>query len=166
MLNIAVIIIILVAFQRLSELFIANKNTKRLLSEGAQEYGQAHYPFFILLHSSWLIACLYYAILNPMINWVYMILFIIMQLGRLWVLLTLGKYWTTRIISLNDVPLVKKGPYRFVSHPNYIVVACELFLLPMALGQWWLSILFTILNIPLTYHRIRVEESVISHRRR
>ena len=133
----------LVAGLRIGELFIARRNTKALLARGAIEVGAAHYPLFILLHASWLIAM---ALLIPMYAYPNMILlavFLVLQLGRLWVISTLGPYWTTRIITLPGAPLVKRGPFRLVRHPNYLVVACEIAVLPLAFGAWRIAVVFS-----------------------
>ena len=154
----------LVAGLRIGELFIARRNTKALLARGAFEVGAAHYPLFILLHASWLIAM---ALLIPMYAYPNMILlavFLVLQLGRLWVISTLGPYWTTRIITLPGAPLVKRGPFRLVRHPNYLVVACEIAVLPLAFGAWRIAVVFSILSAMLTLYRIRLEDAALAAR--
>jgi methyltransferase len=83
-----------------------------------------------------------------------------------WVIITLGPFWTTRIISLPDAPLVKRGPYRFVSHPNYIVVACEIAVLPLVFGELGVAIIFSLLNAVILAWRIRQEETTLNLRGR
>ncbi len=97
---------------------------------------------------------------TPVNPWL-LTLFVLLQAGRLWVIASLGRRWTTRIIIMPETPLVRRGPYRWLGHPNYLVVAGELAVLPLALGQGGLALLFTLLNIPLTLHRIRVEEAAL-----
>ena len=89
-----------------------------------------------------------------------------LQVGRIWVLWHLGRYWTTRIITLPGAPLVAGGPYRFCRHPNYVVVVGEIATLPLALGQWPVALLFSLLNAAILIERIRVENAALATRRR
>lgn len=159
------VILALVAVQRLAEVVYANHNTKALLARGAVEIGRKHYPLIVLLHASWLAAILIFLPVNATIHWLWFGLFLILQGLRVWVLATLGPYWTTRIISLPGAPLVRKGPYRFIRHPNYTVVAGEIAALPLAFGEWQVAIVFTILNGLMLAWRIRAEDAALSARR-
>ena len=159
------ITLVLVALQRLGELVYAARNTRRLLAQGAVEIGRAHYPLFVLLHGGWLVAM---AVLVPAaapVSWPLLALFVLLQLGRLWVVGTLGPYWTTRIITLPKVPLVRRGPYRFVNHPNYLIVTGEIAVLPLAFGAWPIALVFSILNAALLFWRIRIENGTLTPRR-
>ncbi|MGY8961591.1 MAG: isoprenylcysteine carboxyl methyltransferase family protein, partial [Alphaproteobacteria bacterium] len=133
-LNIAFWIVVAVAIQRIGELVLARRNTKRLLADGAQEFGAAHYPFIVAVHGGWLIALLIGTLSIDLVNWWLIAGFGLFQCGRVWVLFSLGRYWTTRIITIPDAPLVRTGPYRWLRHPNYVVVAGEIMLLPLAFG--------------------------------
>jgi methyltransferase len=155
----------LVAGQRLGELVIANRNTRMLKARGALELGAEHYPFLIALHALWLAALLaWVTIHDPRINFVLLVIFVGLQAARLWVLWALGPYWTTRIITLPGVPLVRRGPYRFVRHPNYIVVALEIAVLPLVFGAWLLAVVFSALNAAALYVRIRAENRALALR--
>lgn len=159
------VIIGLVALQRLAELIYAQRNTRALLARGATEIGAKHYPLIVLLHLSWLVAV---TILLPkpvVINWICLSLFILFQILRLWVLATLGPYWTTRIITLPGAPLVRRGPYHFVRHPNYMVVVGEIATLPLAFGEVLVAVVFTVLNAAMLFWRIRIEETALTPRR-
>ena len=161
-----VVIIVLVALQRLAELIIDRRNTVTLLSEGGEEHGARHYPLFILLHSSWLVSLFYLVATQPIaIQWSWIGLYLILQIGRVWVIRTLGPYWTTRVITIVGRPLVKDGPYRFVRHPNYLIVVAEIAVLPLALGAWAIALLFSVLNAILLFHRISLENAVLNQRR-
>lgn len=154
-----------VAAQRLWELWLADRNTRRLVAEGAVEVGAAHYPLFILLHASWLAAI---AIVTPWttvphLGW--LALYGVLQLGRLWVISTLGRFWTTRIITLPSAPLVRRGPYRFVRHPNYVVASLEIAVLPLAFGQVWIALVWSLANALLVGWRIRIEDRALNERR-
>jgi methyltransferase len=155
----------LVIGQRLGELVIANRNTKRLLARGGREIGAGHYPLFIVLHTAWLAALAIFVPFDRQPNVELIGLYLLLQLGRIWVITSLGPYWTTRIITLDDAPTVRRGPYRFLRHPNYVVVAAEIAVLPLAFGAWRLALAFSVLNALLIGYRIRVEEQALAARR-
>jgi len=154
-----------VVVQRLAELAIAQRNTNRLLAQGAHEVGAAHYPLFIVLHASWLIALALFVPWHTEPHWWLIALFGALQLGRIWVIATLGPYWTTRIVTLDEAPVVTGGPFRFVRHPNYVVVTGEIAALPLAFGAWEIALVWSALNAALLFHRIRVEDAALSARR-
>jgi methyltransferase len=160
----AIAVLAYVVIQRLAELAYANANTKRLLAEGGEEFGRSHYPLFILLHGSWLIATLLFAMPSGTPDRWLLGTFILSQLFRFWTLASIGRWWTTRIISAPHFPRVKKGPYRFIPHPNYSVVVVEIFLLPFLLGAPWVAVVFSALNLALVTFRIIQEEQVLSQR--
>ncbi len=152
----AVVLLALVTAQRLGELVYARSNEARLRAAGAVEVGAAHFPAIVALHASWLIMLWLVGWNRPLI-WGWTALYAALQLGRAWVLLTLGRRWSTRVFVVPGETLVRRGPYRFVSHPNYVVVACEIFVLPLALGLPWLSLAFGAANLAVLWWRIRVE---------
>ena len=148
--------------QRGMELVIARRNTRRLLARGAVEHGAGHYPLIVAMHAAWLLAIAVLGWSNPIhLGW--LAAFAILQVLRLWVLVSLGSRWTTRIIVL-DEPLVARGPYRWVSHPNYMVVIAEIIVAPMVLGLWPVAAVFTILNALILRIRIREEARVLGLR--
>lgn len=151
--------------QRLAELVLARRNTARLLAEGAVEHGRGHYPLFILLHGGWLVALVLLAPADAAIHLPLFIVFVVLQLGRVWVITSLGRYWTTRIITVPDAPLVKRGPFRFVRHPNYMVVIGEIAVVPLMVGLWEVALVFSSLNFILLAWRIRAEEEALAPRR-
>lgn len=159
------VIIVLVALQRLAELWLAARNTRLLKAQGAIETGARHYPLFILLHASWLLAILLTTPANAPVNWWMLLVFVFLQLGRLWVIISVGRFWTTRIISVTGAPLIKKGPYRFVSHPNYIIVTGEIALLPLIFGNWQIALWWSVFNALLLAWRIRAESAALAERR-
>jgi methyltransferase len=152
----AAIILTLVTLQRLGELVLARRNTERLMARGAIEVGAAHYPIVVVVHAAWLAALWIYG-RNQEVNLAALAMFVLLQGLRVWVLLTLGSRWTTRIIVLPGEPLVSSGPYRYLSHPNYAVVAGEIAFLPLALHLTWIALIFTILNAGALAVRIRAE---------
>ncbi len=159
------VIIGLVALQRLAELVYAEHNTRALLARGAVEIGRAHYPLIVATHLAWIVAIVLAWPHPPPIYWLPLAAFIVLQLLRVWVLATLGPYWTTRIITLPGAPLVKRGPYRFIRHPNYTVVIGEIAVLPLVFGEWKIAIAFSLLNAAVLTLRIREEERALTARR-
>ena len=159
------IILLLVAIQRMVEVVYAERNTRALLTRGAVEVGRAHYPMIVILHAAWLAAIVLMLPPDATIHWIPLGVFLLLQLARVWVIATLGPYWTTRIITLEGAPLVRKGPYRFVRHPNYLVVAGEIAMLPLAFGEVAVAIVFTILNAAMLAWRIRQEDQALAIRR-
>jgi methyltransferase len=152
----------LVTLQRLGELALARRNTERLLAEGAHEAAPGHYPLIVVLHAAWL-AGLWYLVwrIEAEVNWGWFAVFVVLQGLRVWVIATLGPRWTTRIIVLPGAPLVTTGPYRFVSHPNYLVVVGEMMVLPLCFDLAWYGVVFTMLNIVVLRIRVRAEETAL-----
>jgi methyltransferase len=153
-----------VAGERLAELAYARRNTRRLCAAGAIEVGARHYPLFILLHAAWL-ASLALSIDGqvPVDPWL-VALFALLQLARLWIIQTLGRFWTTRIITLPGAPLVRAGPYRFLRHPNYLLVVVEIAVLPLAFGLIAQALIFSALNGLLIAYRVRIEAAALAPR--
>ena len=154
----AFILLTLVALQRLAELMMAHRNTKRLMQAGATEIGAAHYPLIVSVHAAWLLALVAWAVFVPQhLSMPWLLVYIALQAFRLWVMLTLGRFWTTRIIVPREMPLIRRGPYRFLRHPNYVVVALEIAALPLVIGAWPLAIIFSLLNAAILKLRITAE---------
>lgn len=162
----AALILGLVTAQRLGELVLARRNTRRLLAQGGYEVGAAHYPLIVALHAFWLVGLWYLAVYRAPagqdIDLLWLAAFVVLQLGRLWVITSLGGRWTTRIIVVRAAPLVRRGPYRFLSHPNYWVVAGELLVLPLVFGLAWYGLVFTLLNGAVMWIRIRAEAAALA----
>ena len=153
-------ILAFVTLERLVELVYANRNTRRLMGQGAREHAPGHYPLIVVVHALWLGALWWLAPSRP-IDGFWLALFVLVELCRAWVLLTLGRRWTTRIIVLPGEPLVRRGPYRLVNHPNYWVVIAEIAALPLVFGLWRVGLLFTLLNAAVLTVRIRAESRAL-----
>ena len=155
-----IVILALVTLQRLGELWLSNRNTRRLIAEGAREHAPGHYPLIVAVHVLWLAALWWLAPTRP-VDLFWLALFVLLELMRLWVLVTLGRRWTTRIIVLADEPLVRGGPYRLLNHPNYWVVIGEIAVLPLVFGLWQVALVFTLLNAGVLSIRIREENRAL-----
>ena len=156
-----IVILALVTLQRLGELWLANRNTRRLLALGAREHAPGHYPLIVALHTAWLASLWWFGLGQP-IDGFWLAMFVLIELARIWVLFSLGPRWTTRIIVLPDAPLVRRGPYRFIEHPNYAVVVAEIVVLPLVFGLWKIALIFSLLNAAILTVRIREENRALS----
>jgi methyltransferase len=155
-------ILSLVTLQRLVELYIAHRNTKRLLASGGVEMGSNHYPFIVALHTLWLLGLWYLVIYQaPAVSMPWIFAYLVLEAARGWIIAALGNRWTTRIIVVPGETLVSEGPYRYFRHPNYMVVAGEIFILPMAFGLWWYAVIFGVLNLAVLWWRIRAEDEAL-----
>lgn len=156
----AIIVLSFVTAQRLAELVYAHRNEARLRGRGAVEYAPEHYWMIVALHGAWLLG-LWVTAVDKSPNLIWLLMFIVLQVLRLWVLATLKERWTTRIIVLPEGPLIRNGPYRFMRHPNYAIVAGEIFVLPMVFGFYAYAIAFTLLNGVVLAIRIRAENEAL-----
>ena len=156
----AELILGLVTAQRGAELALSYRNTSRLMARGAVEVAPTHYPLMVAVHALWLAALWVFGRDQP-INVAALIVYLALQGLRFWVMRSLGERWTTRIIVLPREPLVSAGPYRFLTHPNYAVVAGEIAALPLVVGLPWIAMLFTILNAAVLVIRIRAENCAL-----
>lgn len=157
-------LVLLVLVQRLAEVAWSRRNERLLRVAGAIEAGAGHYPLFFLLHGGWLLALAVLVPADAAVSWPLLVLFALLQLARLWVIASLGPFWTTRIITLPGAPLIRRGPYRWLRHPNYLIVACEIAVLPLAFGAWTIAVIFSVANAVLLRHRIRIEQEALAGR--
>lgn len=151
-----------IVVQRLAELALAARNTRRLRARGAVEAGAGHYPAIVALHIAWLAAMLIAVAPETPAKLPLLAVFLALQVGRVWVIAALGERWTTRIIVLPGAPRVARGPYRYVKHPNYLIVCAEIAVVPLIFGAWWIALLFSGLNMAMLWHRIRVEDAALA----
>jgi methyltransferase len=131
-----------------------------VLARGAREVGASHYPLIVAVHALWLLT-LWWLAPARQVDGFWLGLYVMLQLARVWVIASLGERWTTRIIVLPDARLVDRGPYRFVSHPNYLVVVGEIAVLPLVFGLWSVAVLFSLLNAAVLTIRIREENRAL-----
>jgi methyltransferase len=159
--NLSQAIVLLVVAQRLGELAYARRNTTLLKERGGIESGRGHYPVMVLLHVLWLIAIWLGIQRDSSVRWFPLSVFLVLQVLRVWVIATLGRYWTTRIIIVPGEPLVRRGAYRFLTHPNYLIVALEIAVLPLVFGQASNAAVFSVLNLLILGWRVRLENRVL-----
>jgi len=156
----------LVAVERLAELVVAKRNLAWSLARGGRETGLGHYPFMVALHSGLLVGAVLEVWLSgrpflPWLGWPMLVLVVAAQALRWWCIRTLGPQWNTRIVVVPDLPRVARGPYRLMSHPNYVAVVTEGAALPLVHTAWMTAIVFTVLNAPLLRVRIRAENAAL-----
>ncbi len=154
-------LLLFVVVQRLAELGFAQWNTVRLRAAGGVEFGASHYPLMVALHGFWLLA-LWLAGHDRAIVPFWLAIFAVAQVGRLWIIASLGRRWTTRVIVLPGIAAVEGGPYRWMKHPNYLIVAVEIAVVPLALGLPVLALIFTLANAAMLAYRIRVENQALA----
>jgi methyltransferase len=165
-LTLLVLSIALVATQRLLELVLSRRNERRIRARGAVERGRGHYPLMVALHALWIVSTLVEGILRgpevPALWPVPLALFLLAQALRYWAVFSLGESWNTRILVVPGAKLVRRGPYKYLDHPNYVVVVVEILAFPLIFGAWVTALVFTALNAALLYMRIREEDRALA----
>lgn len=148
--------------QRLAELAFAHRNQRALAARGAIEVGRGHYPAMVALHAGWLLALV--TTIDPATpaSMPLFALFLLLQCGRAWVLATLGSRWTTRVVILPGAARIRKGPYRYLDHPNYLIVCGEIAVVPLMFGAWAIALIATLLNLLLLRTRLEVENEALT----
>ncbi|MBM7569875.1 isoprenylcysteine carboxyl methyltransferase family protein [Aquibacillus albus] len=159
------IVFIYLIAQRLGELLLARKNEQWMEKQGAYEVGEDHYKWFIYTHSSFFIFLLVEGLLlssKPFsVSPVLFGIFIATQLFRYWCIVSLGRHWNTKVIILPGAALIRKGPYRFLKHPNYFIVAIELLIIPLLFNAYLTAIVFPLIHLVLLKIRIPIEEQAL-----
>jgi methyltransferase len=150
--------------QRLSELYVSSKNEKWLLRNGAIEYGKEHYPYIVLLHTLFIISLIaeYIWRANAAANYFFIVLFFVLIIIKVVVISTLGHYWNTKIYKVPGTRPVATGIYKYIKHPNYIIVICEIAIIPLAFHLYYTAVAFTILNAIMLTVRIKKENEVLA----
>ena len=148
---------------RIGELFLSKRNEKWLLQNGAVEYGKKHYPFIVAIHILFIISLIieYSTQQTASFSLFFIILYFLILVFKAWVVLSLGKFWNTKIFHISNLPLVKKGPYRYIKHPNYMIVIAEIAVIPLAFHLYFTAITFTILNAMMLFVRIKEENRAL-----
>jgi methyltransferase len=161
-----VLAVALVAVQRLLELVLARRNERRVRACGAVERGQRHYLLIVALHTLWIVSTLVEGFLRgpelPVFWPVPLALFLLVQPLRYWAIFSLGERWNTKILVLPGEKPIRRGPYRYLGHPNYVVVVVEILTFPLIFGAWITALVFTVLNAVVLSVRIRAENRALS----
>ena len=148
---------------RIAELLLSKRNEKWLLQNDAVEYGQEHYPFIVALHVLFLVSLIveYSTLQNATCNLFFLVLYFLFLAFKIWIIFSLGKFWNTKIYHIPDMPLIKKGPYKYFKHPNYFVVVAEIAIIPLIFHLYFTAIIFSVLNAIMLFVRIRAENKVL-----
>lgn len=157
----------LVAAERLAELITTRRHTAWSLARGGREYGRGHYPAMVALHTALLVGCVVEPWLAgrpfvPLLGWSALAVAVAAQGLRWWCIATLGKRWNTRVLVVPGLPLVEAGPYRLLRHPNYVAVVAEGVALPLVHSAWMTALGFTVLNLVLLRVRIGCEDAALT----
>jgi methyltransferase len=155
----------ILVIQRIVELKIAKLNENWMLQRGALEFGKNHYHYMVFMHVLFFAALLAEKIIAdkgistfwPLL----LIVFFLLQGLRVWAILSLGRYWNTKILVVPNAYIVKKGPYHFIKHPNYLVVSLELLVIPVLFNAYFTAAIFTLLNMAMLSVRIPQEECAL-----
>jgi methyltransferase len=161
------LLVVAVALERLAELVVSKRNAAWSFARGGVETGRRHYLLMVLLHTGLLVGALVEVwarrpAFEPLLGWSMLALVVLSQALRWWCITTLGTRWNTRVIVVPGLPLVSRGPYRFLSHPNYVAVVVEGFALPLVHSAWVTAVVFTVLNAALLTVRLRVENAALA----
>jgi len=154
-----------VLLQRGAEELYSQRNTRRLIAAGGHEEGRAYYPVVAVTHLAWIASIFFLIPSTAAIFWPAAAIFLLLQVARYWIIGSLGRYWTHRIITLDGAPIVRRGPYRFISHPNYAVTYAETFLLPLAFGATALAVIMTAVWFVVIRYKIVLEDRALAARR-
>jgi methyltransferase len=160
-----VVLIAAVAVERLAELVISKRNLGWARARGGREHGFGHYPFMVVLHTGLLVACLIEAAHRsfiPALGWPMIAVVVLAQALRWWCIAVLGPRWNTRVIVVPGLPLVERGPYRWLRHPNYVAVVLEGIALPLVHSAWITAVVFTVVNAGLLRVRISSENAALA----
>lgn len=160
-----ILYILFVVLVRIEELVLSKRNEKWLLQNGAIEYGARHYKFIVLLHLLFFCSLIFEYIIQkpPSFSVVLLVFYLLLLVFKIWVILSLGKFWNTKIYHIPNVPLIKKGPYKYFTHPNYAVVIVEIAVIPLAFYLYYTAIIFTVLNAIALFVRMKEENKVLKN---
>jgi methyltransferase len=148
---------------RIGELILSKRNERWLLQNGAIEYGSKHYPFIVALHVSFIISMIVEHALQQTTSYnpTLLIFYFLLLVFKAWVILSLGKFWNTKIYHIANIPLIKKGAYKYFKHPNYLVVIIEIAVIPLIFHLYFTAIIFTLLNAIMLFIRIKEENKAL-----
>jgi len=160
------LLLALIAVQRLVELLITRRHTRDALALGGIEYGQGHFGWMRLLHAAFLVSCAAEVVwlhrpFTPALGLPMLALVLAAQALRWWTMRSLGPWWNARVVVVPGMRVVTRGPYRYHRHPNYVAVGVEGFAIPLVHGAWITALVFSLANALLLLVRIRCEEHAL-----
>lgn len=156
---------LLVLAQRGAEEIYSQFNTRKLVARGAVEAGREFYPVVAVTHLAWIAAIFLLIPTSAQVSLPLLGLYLVLQVVRYWAIGTLGPYWTHRIFTLPGAPVVRRGPYKWLRHPNYAVTIAETLLLPGVFGAWALGLIMTAVWIAVIRYKIGLEDAALAGRR-
>lgn len=158
-----ILFVLFLLLLRLGELLLARRNERWLLRHGAVEYGRKHYRYIVWLHVLFFVSLIleYVCCSTGAYSLPLLVLYFVVLAFKAWAILSLGKFWNTRIYRISGYPLVKKGPYRFLKHPNYVAVVAEIALIPLIFHLYFTAVVFSLLNAWALSVRIRMENRAL-----
>jgi methyltransferase len=157
---------LLILVQRGAEEVYSARNTRALLARGAREEGAGYYPVVAVAHLGWIASLFFLIPPDAQPIWPLIVLYVLLQVARYWVIATLGQYWTHRIITVDEAPIVSSGPYRLLKHPNYAITVAETLLLPVAFSALALGLIMTAIWVAVLSYKIRLEDAALATRHR
>lgn len=162
------LLILAVGVERLAELIVSKRNARWAFAQGGKEFGRSHYPVMVSIHVALLLGCVVevWALHRPFLPWLgwpMLVLVALSQALRWWCVATLGRRWNTLVIVVQEAPLVHRGPYRWLRHPNYVAVVAEGIALPLVHTAWLTAACFTLANALVLAVRINVENSALGY---
>lgn len=148
---------------RIGELMLSRRNQIWLLQQGAIEYGQKHYPYIIALHTLFIASLIieYSTKQTASFSLFFFVIYLLFLSLKVWVITSLGKFWNTKIYHISGFPLIKNGIYKYVKHPNYLIVIAEIAIIPLVFHLYYTAIAFTVLNAIALSVRIKEENKVL-----
>lgn len=160
--------ILLIGAERLVELAVSRRNAQWSFAHGGREFGQGHYPVMVGMHALLLVSCVAEVATQhrpflPWLGWPMVALVVASTAMRWWCVATLGRHWNPRLIVIPGAPLVRRGPYRLIHHPNYTAVAVEVAALPLVHSAWWTAVVFTLANAAVLRVRIQEENRALGY---
>ena len=158
-----VLFISFIILLRIGELILSRSNERWLLQNGAIEYGQKHYPYIVALHVLFIVALIieYSTKQTASFSMFFLVLYFLLLAFKARVITTLGKFWNTKIYHIQGFPLMKNGVYKYIKHPNYLIVIAEIAIIPLVFQLYFTAIVFTLLNAIMLSVRVKEENKVL-----
>lgn len=159
--EITLVIVLFCALCRLGEIALGEVNARRMLAEGGKEFAPYQRIPVFLGYGLWLASLVLVTPKESYPHDAMLVVFLLLQAMRWWAIIHLGKYWTTRIVVIPLTFRITTGPYRFLKHPIYFVLLCEVMALSLTFGQLAIGCIATGLIALWIRWRVREENRVM-----